>query len=315
MKIPFFDKLDSAEKVLIAGAGGGYDMISGMPLYHYLRALGKEVVLANLSFSQLRWTNNRFVMPNLYEITEKSDHVRYFPEKHLRDWLVKRGECPPPIYALETSGVQKIAAIYRHLIEIHHIDSVILADGGTDSLMFGDEEQVGTIVEDSCSILALYEATKNSDVKTYLSAIGFGVEHDLNHHACLENISTLTRAGDYLGAFSLTQEMPEGKAFIELVNYLNHVGYRSSIVTNNVKAAMQGEFGNFHSVERAKSTEQFISALMNIYWCFNVSGIAERIVFKNEVVKSQTIEEFVEGYTCYRNAHPRRKSQSHLPIT
>ncbi len=218
MKIPFFDKLNNAEKVLIAGAGGGYDMVSGMPLYSYLRGQGKAVVLANLSFSQLDLTNNRLVMPNLYEITDKSEHVRYFPEKHVRDWLIERGECPH-IYGIKVSGVQEMSAMYQQLIEIHDIDSVILADGGTDSLMFGDEVQVGTIVEDSCSILGLYEATKNSDVKTYLSAIGFGVEHDLNHYACLQNMSALMRAGDYLGAFSLTQEMPEGKAFIELVNY------------------------------------------------------------------------------------------------
>ncbi len=218
MKIPFFDKLDNAEKVLIAGAGGGYDMVSGMPLYSYLRGQGKAVVLANLSFSQLDLTNNRLVMPHLYEITDTSEHVRYFPEKHVRDWLIERDECPH-IYGIKVSGVQEMSAMYQQLIDIHDIDSVILADGGTDSLMFGDEVQVGTIVEDSCSILGLYEATKNSDVKTYLSAIGFGVEHDLNHYACLQNMSALMRAGDYLGAFSLTQEMPEGKAFIELVNY------------------------------------------------------------------------------------------------
>lgn len=314
MNIPFFNELNRAKKILIAGAGGGYDVISGVPIYLYLRHLGKEVVLANLSFSQLQWTNNRLVMPYLYEITLNSDHVAYFPEKHLLDWLATRDEYPQ-MYGIKTAGVQKLAQIYHYLIDEHQVDTVILADGGTDSLMFGDEIQVGTIVEDACSVLAVHEATKNSASNAYLSAVGFGVERDINHYACLENMSALVRAGDYLGAFSLTENMPEGKAYIELVNYLNQVGYRPSIVTNNVKSAMLGAFGDFHAVERAKSSEQFISVLMNIYWNFQVSGIAEHIAFKDEVIHSNTIEEFIEGYSHYRDNHPRRESKTHLPLS
>jgi hypothetical protein len=51
--IPLFERVASAERVLIAGAGGGFDVFAGLPLYFALRAAGKQVHLANLSFTPL----------------------------------------------------------------------------------------------------------------------------------------------------------------------------------------------------------------------------------------------------------------------
>jgi hypothetical protein len=50
---PLLDQLQRAERVLIAGAGGGFDVFSGLPLFFALRDAGKAVFLANLSFSFL----------------------------------------------------------------------------------------------------------------------------------------------------------------------------------------------------------------------------------------------------------------------
>lgn len=50
-ELPFFQKLADSRRVLIAGAGGGFDVFSGLPLYFLLRESGREVYLANLSFS------------------------------------------------------------------------------------------------------------------------------------------------------------------------------------------------------------------------------------------------------------------------
>jgi len=46
MQIKFFKNIKPSKRVLIAGVGGGFDIASGIPLYRYLRDLGKEVVLA-----------------------------------------------------------------------------------------------------------------------------------------------------------------------------------------------------------------------------------------------------------------------------
>ena len=53
-----------------------------------------------------------------------------------------------PVYAFEKIGIRPLKQAYDHLIEILSIDTVVLVDGGTDSLMLGDEEELGTPRED-----------------------------------------------------------------------------------------------------------------------------------------------------------------------
>ena len=52
-RIPLFERLEGARSILIAGAGGGFDVFAGLPVYFALRARGATVHLANLSFSRL----------------------------------------------------------------------------------------------------------------------------------------------------------------------------------------------------------------------------------------------------------------------
>jgi hypothetical protein len=39
--LPFFSILEPSERILIAGAGGGFDLFCGLPLYFALQASGK----------------------------------------------------------------------------------------------------------------------------------------------------------------------------------------------------------------------------------------------------------------------------------
>lgn len=41
------------QNILIAGCGGGFDIYSGLPLYFDLKAMNKNVYLANLAFTDL----------------------------------------------------------------------------------------------------------------------------------------------------------------------------------------------------------------------------------------------------------------------
>jgi hypothetical protein len=50
---PLFARLAAAQRVLIAGAGGGFDVYAGLPLAIALWDAGVDVHLANLSFAQL----------------------------------------------------------------------------------------------------------------------------------------------------------------------------------------------------------------------------------------------------------------------
>ncbi len=53
LHLPLFQALAPTRRVLLAGMGGGFDVFSSLPLFFGLRDAGKEVFLANLSFSDL----------------------------------------------------------------------------------------------------------------------------------------------------------------------------------------------------------------------------------------------------------------------
>ncbi len=72
LQMPFIDQLQEASSVLIAGAGGGYDVFSGLPLYFALREEGKTVHLANLAFSRLKAASGRRLTPAMLEVTPES---------------------------------------------------------------------------------------------------------------------------------------------------------------------------------------------------------------------------------------------------
>ena len=51
LNLPILHLLEKSQSILIAGAGGGFDVFAGLPLYFALRDLGKNVHLANYSFT------------------------------------------------------------------------------------------------------------------------------------------------------------------------------------------------------------------------------------------------------------------------
>jgi hypothetical protein len=63
-----------------------------------------------------------------------------------------------------------------------------LVDGGTDSVIFGDEPGLGTVTEDAGSIIANCSAGGD---RTLLASIGFGIDHfhGISPHLLLENVS------------------------------------------------------------------------------------------------------------------------------
>jgi hypothetical protein len=100
MNIPFFRELSPARNILIAGAGGGFDVFSGLSLFFHLKEQGYNVHLANLSFS-FRSTEitGRYLTKDLVEVTARSKGDEYyFPEGHLTRWLSRiRASCWPTI--------------------------------------------------------------------------------------------------------------------------------------------------------------------------------------------------------------------------
>ncbi len=213
-EVPFFSELEESQRILIAGAGGGFDVFSGLPLYFLLKDSQRDVYLANLSFSSLPESVGRCVTPGLLEVTADSQgYAYYFPEQVLSNWFRQQGE-EVSIYSFHRMGVKPILAGYRELVRELDLDTVVLVDGGTDSLMRGDEAGLGTPFEDMASIAAVHQLDLP---KKYLVCLGFGVDwfHGVCHAQVLEAVAEMTREGGFLGAFSLLRTMPAVARYME----------------------------------------------------------------------------------------------------
>lgn len=152
LNLPKFIK--SAKSILICGMGGGWDFIGGVPIAKSLP--GRKIIFANYSA-----TNSNFVCE------QATDTIDSAPELHVSRFLGY------PLYVIGRNGSQLVRLALSTLIEDHEIDTVIMIDGGVDSLMHGDEEGCGTILEDSITLAATKGIT---GVNKYLVSLGFGAE-------------------------------------------------------------------------------------------------------------------------------------------
>jgi hypothetical protein len=283
LRLPFFDELDGARRVLVAGAGGGYDVFCGLPLYFGLREAGKEVHLANLSFSNLPVAPESRLAPSLVKVTAGAPlRTNYFPELFLARWFRERGE-EVPIYCFERTGARPLLEGYRVLVDELGVDTLLLVDGGTDSLMCGDEVGLGTPHEDIASIAAADDLALE---RKLLACIGFGVDyyHGVCHAHFLEAVAELTKAGAYLGAFSLTEDMPEARQFRWAAEYVfAAMPHHPSIVSTSILSALAGEYGNVHATSRTAGSTLWINPLMPVYWTFRLDAVARRVLYLDEM--------------------------------
>jgi len=284
--LPVFDRLAPCARILFVGAGGGFDIMVGVPLYHYLKNRGKTVFLASLSFSELARAKGQRLTREILEVkVGAGGDDDYFPEKFLCEWFAGKGD-EVPIYCFKPTGAMNVRQNYEDMIKKLDIDALVLVDGGTDSLMRGDEPELGTPFEDMASIAAAHMV--DLPVKLLIN-LGFGVDtfHGVCHAYVLEAVADLTAQGAFLGAFSLLPGMPEFQAFKESVEYVcAKMPGRESIVATSIVAAGEGRFGDFHPTDRTSGSTLFINPLMALYWCFDLDGVARRCLYIDYLVNT-----------------------------
>lgn len=271
---PLFARLQDARHVLVAGAGGGFDVYAGLPIAFALRSLGKEVHLGNLTFSTLASHDGEWLADGLAVITpDSAGPDDYFPERTLARWL-RETDITPVVYAFERSGVRPMRAAYQALIARLGVDAIVLVDGGTDIFLRGDEAGLGSPAEDLTSVAAI--AGLDLPVKL-VASIGFGVDsfHGVSHGLVLENLAELDRAGGYLGAFSVPRTSPEGALFLDAVDHANaETPEDPSIVSGSIAAALRGRFGNVQFTDRTAGSELFVNPLMGLYFVVDLDALA-----------------------------------------
>jgi hypothetical protein len=280
--------LENSNRVLVAGAGGGFDVYAGLPIYERLRSLGKDVFLANLSFVSLGTTSAERLTRGLYvvEPTTTGSEI-YFPERTLAQFLSRREE-NGRIYAFDKLGVAPIREGYAHLVQALGLDAIVLIDGGTDILLRGDEAGLGTPAEDMASLAAVAALNVPTQI---VACVGFGVDtyHGVCHANWLENVAALTADGSFLGATALLERMPEVRFYLDAVNAAEVATSRQpSIVNGSIASSIEGRFGDYHRNQRTQSTTLFINPLMSLLWMFDLAAVAKRNLYLDRLSDTET---------------------------
>ncbi|MFJ1790597.1 DUF1152 domain-containing protein [Kitasatospora griseola] len=312
---PLLTRLLAAERILIAGAGGGFDVYAGLPLALALRAAGREVHLANFSFSNLYGLGlDVWQAPDLARITPDTRSAdAYFPERSLARWLRDHHQ-PDTVWAFPSTGVQPLRDAYRALVELFEIDAILLVDGGTDILLRGDEAGLGTPEEDMASLAAVAGLT---DVPTRLVAcLGFGIDahHGVNHALVLENLAALHRDGGYLGAFSLPADAPETALYLDAVEHAREeCPEHPSIVHGSVAAALRGEFGDVRFTERTGNSALFVNPLMTLYFGVTVEALAARNLYLDRLEHTVLMRQIATAIAAFQDSLPRQRPPRAYP--
>jgi hypothetical protein len=299
---PLFAALRGRRSVLIAGAGGGFDVYAGLPLMLALQEAGQRVHLANLSFTQLELLDlDAWLAADVAAVRpDTAGPDDYFPERTLARWLAGR-ELPATVYALSRTGVQPLRAAYRALLDHLDVDAVVLVDGGTDILMRGDEAGLGTPEEDMASLAAV--AALDVPVKL-VTCLGFGIDafHGVNHTQALENIAALDRAGAYLGALSIPGDSREACLYREAVAAAQAGTPRwPSIVHGQIAAAVRGDCGDVHVTTRTRGSTLFVNPLMAIYFTVDLDGLARRSLYLDRIEETEGIGQIARRIEEFRS--------------
>lgn len=297
--------LGSARTILLAGCGGGYDVVGAIPLLHQLRGRVR-VELASLSFSYLNGLDAAQdpTHPNLYEVTAKAATERaYCPEAWLARWLdAEYGGGAHRVWSFDKTGVRPLARAYAALIERLEIDAIVLIDGGIDAVLRGDETSLGTPSEDLVSLAA---ATANPSVPVVLACVGLSAElrDGIQHAQVFERFAELARAHAYLGAEALIPRTPACDAYVRAVEYVftGQMQQKKSHVHSVITRSLAGEFGGV-------APHVWLSPLTSMFWYFDALEVARSHKFLAELRDTDSIWEVaarIEGIRKSLEVKPR----------
>lgn len=314
LNLPIYDRLASCKNILIAGMGGGFDVFCGLPIYFELRERGHNVHLANYSFSDIsNLKEGNRLTPTLVGVhADQRDFAPYFPELHLAQWFKQSQQADVTIWCFHKTGTRTLLRDYRALIAHLELDGLLMIDGGVDSLVRGDEDQMGTAIEDAISLYVAHELTEIP--VRLLGCIAFGTELDLTHAHILENIADLTKSNAFLGVCALAPQMPCYQSYESAALYVQSRPHQdASVINSSIISAVRGHFGDYHLTDKTKRSRLWINPLMSLYWFFDLPAVATANQLLHIMVDTDTFMEAARLIMWFQRTKTRRK-RSNFPL-
>ena len=273
------DIIRTKKNILLSGMGGGFDIYGALPLYYTLEKLGKNVVLANYSFSDFKTCieqgNAEVISNNLIRSVSNFEvGIDYYPEGYLSKFFNIGFQKEVPVYMFAKTGTNPLTQSYQYIIDRHEIDLIILIDGGVDSLNTGFETGHGTVVEDSITVASL---SQFQNIEKTIMCIGFGteVEEKVCGYNVLMNMSNIVKNNGFLGSCSLVKNSNSFLFYKNACMYAFNCQNlnRTSHIHRRIIPAIEGEFGDYHMTDEDLGTDIFISPFMSICWFFKYDAI------------------------------------------
>jgi hypothetical protein len=320
LNLPIAHLLAESETVLIAGAGGGFDVFTGLPIYHQLRAMGKTVHLANYSFvdfEQVQYIEDaEMLVPGVLLGTRGRMYadVAYYPEGYLARWFDRMQAAPLIVWVINKVGVPGVRQAYAALVDRLNLDAIILCDGGVDSLMRGDETGKGTFLEDTISVAAV-AGLADVPVKL-LAAIGMGteIEEQVSHYAFLENVAALARTNAYYGSCALIPQMSAFQFYQQAARYVfEHGKHEASRIQTRLIPAVWGKFGDYNWYDHPRQPEVFLTPLTALYWFFDLEAVSARSYVTDLIEDKPTFAAAFRAVSAWARSQPTPPRQR-LPL-
>jgi len=223
-------------------------------------------------------------------LTEQSGgNSRYCPEIGLRDAILKEdGVCTIYAYYARDWSVPMLTRLYTQLFKKHNIDTAIVIDGGSDSLMSGDEQGLGDPIEDSVSVTTI-ALMPDTVVKTkLLLTVGFGLDrfNDVTDFDGMASIQRLKAKGGFLGSVSIEPTSPAFQFYQSSVDRIYGGQSFRSVLTGGIISASQGAFDFVIPAgleQRVTDGSLFLWPLTAMIWAFDPVVVAAHSVTSHAI--------------------------------
>lgn len=191
-----------------------------------------------------------------------------------------------------------LTELYMTFIQRHNVDAIVCMDGGSDSLMAGDESGLGDPIEDAVTVTTVARLPHLKE--KILIAIGAECDrfNSVSDGATCRGMAELRARGGFSGSMAIEPTSSGLRFYGDCIDYMQrHASFRS-VVSNSIVESARGSYGSETVTEplrgRVQPDELFLWPPMSELFAFLPEAIVERRLFCNSIVDCYTVDQ------CYQ---------------